>query len=547
MEAPELAALLRRYEAEATAAAGAAERACCLARTAAETWGQVAAITDNARRAAAAPASPFWAPTLRPVEAPSAFRSASAADVAKAGAQTSLADAAATAAGAQELSSALAENDAAQADTTQAEVAEEPLQAAGSIAQPDENQALSASVFPPAAAGASQLAAGRRAASAAPWAGARLRSASAVPGSGGGFPSLDEAFRAPRKTRVVSATPCRRAGDERAGKRAAAEPGEIALEPTQASQTAQRQAQPPAGPQPPDQLAENQPSQGSAAESEPPPSQPASPADDDGGTGSAPLAALPAELSQAARAELVALLSHRAGKTVTETHVVFTVTSYAEGYQAEAKLSRWLGGNAYEGGICENEDAARRSAAETAVACIRIDMANRNLRGPDRTAPSRPRGAPTPAQGAQRGSARDRLPSRDKFASQQRKPWQDMSQATGIPPPYLVTTEGHMTGYKVHVGDLPGSWNFGQRAQWVRKTLARSECPVPDDFGPSLGTSDRQQTSQMLLTFEPIENAQRARVALNGQRVDGKRSNARFWVPTRYDPKSSDPRFASWW
>lgn len=339
------------------------------------------------------------------------------------------------------------------------------------------------------------------------------------------------------------ATPCRRVGAERAAKQTEAKPVEIALEGAHAAQLAslsQGQAQQPAEPQP---------------------HQPA-----------------PAQTQP--RAQLLALLAQRAGKPVTEAHVAYTVISHAEGHQAQVKLARWLGGRSFAGSVCENEEAARRSAAEIAAACVRLRARNPEQAGPghpgavpgdlstaaasDRAlaprlpvpkAHGRAHGAPALAQPAQpakqiqhqRRSAYDKSRSRGQFETQQRKLWQDLTWTTGIPPPYFVTDAGHLSGYKVHVGDLPGSWKFGQRSEWVRRTLARANCSLPDDFGPALGTSDRFGTSQMLLTFQFSENAQRAQQILNGLPVDGKHSNARFWVPQRYSPNDSDPRFAFWW
>ena len=132
---------------------------------------------------------------------------------------------------------------------------------------------------------------------------------------------------------------------------------------------------------------------------------------------------------------------------------------------------------------------------------------------------------------------------RSKCASRLRKPAQDLTRTTGIQPPYLVRSEGHITGYKVHVGDLPADKCPAELRAWVRAGLKRANCPDADDIVSSMGKSTFRQ-SQVLLTFAALDVAQRAQRALDKQRVGpGVVSNAKLWVPKGYDAWRSDPRF----
>ena len=250
------------------------------------------------------------------------------------------------------------------------------------------------------------------------------------------------------------------------------------------------------------------------------------------------------------------LLRFRTTWRVTPRHAVYTVTRRGDGFQALLTIAGWLGGGKYAGNVCDAADAAVQSCAELAAACIRADAlpfppeeafsspsepnSNSAFAAPVGLVPARP--CSWMACGAQAARARRSRPASRGRLSLQRSADDDMTWETGHEPPYYVATSGHLAGYKVHVGDLQ-SQPFARLCLWVRGALGRAGCRDPGDYGPMLALSDFER-GQLILTFVQFADAQIACRVLDSQLLpDGKRSNARFWVPKGYDPQISDPRF----
>ena len=244
------------------------------------------------------------------------------------------------------------------------------------------------------------------------------------------------------------------------------------------------------------------------------------------------------------------LLQSQARRLVSRSHAVYTVHRDGDGFQALLTVARWVGGGEYAGAVCDTDHAAVQSCAEIAADCIRAKQAARRaVAAKDAVAQraqppqsERPwaaqRARPSqPAESAQRGRrSNSRGPS-----SLQRKPDDDLTQETGLQPPYLVATPGHIAGYKVHIGDLPAQ-PFAELRRWLRGALGHALCPDPVDYGPAMSLSEYGR-GQMIVTFASSSDAKLACRALDAQRFDGRRSNARFWVPKGYDARVSDPRF----
>jgi len=112
--------------------------------------------------------------------------------------------------------------------------------------------------------------------------------------------------------------------------------------------------------------------------------------------------------------------------------------------------------------------------------------------------------------------------------------------------PFYVSQQGHMAGYKVHVGDLPGAWSPEQIRHWAHGVLSLNAAQLPTDTNTGMGHSDYGR-SQTLLTFPTSDQAKSAQRLLSGVRnaqawpERSLRSNAAYWVPRGYDPWAQDP------